>query len=849
VSPNITRFLPWLWYPLLVITTILLHLTLVASGLAITYSTYIPILLAAVVITLLEVYFPYRDSWKPKSADILNDVSFMLIVQVLLPQFLVYLFAIWLIHLGNNDTSLWPSELPNGFQVILMILLADFLRYWLHRASHEFMLLWQLHAVHHSPNKLYWLNVGRFHPLEKAVQFLFDALPFIILGVDQSVLSLYFVFYAVNGYFQHSNIDLRFGWLNYLISSPELHRWHHSKKVEESNRNYGNNIIIWDVLFGTYFLPKDRMVDDLGLKNSLYPHSFLGQLKTPFIPRLEKRNLPIISYVEIMMNALLKFRFLILFLGPWTKLLKLSKSPMKAQNKLLKEILDANKDSTFGQAHGFSSINSAQEYAKACPIQNYDSLQPFITDPHGKGLTTEPAVFYQVTSGTTGSAKYLPVTKTGLSNDKKLQNMVAFTRYISNSCAYTGKIFAIVSPAIEGYNDDGIPYGSASGLTYMNMPYLARSKYVVPYAVFEIENYLIKYQLIALFALSEPSVSLVATANPSTLVRLLEIINENTELLLTSLSFGIKDFPGIEQTLLARIDKCLTPDKNRAAALRKIFTANKKLSYLDIWPNLQQLVTWTGGSCGIALSSLKKGLADSTDIVEMGYLASEVRATLTLGREIGLPTFMNTFYEFIERDDWEADKHNVLLLDQLQKGKQYYIIITTVNGLYRYFMNDIIEVNGFYKQCPTIRFLQKGKGATNITGEKLYESQVLKAIQLLEGDQNIAVRFMQWLADEESAHYRVYLECEDAHLDNIEHYTQFLEQALCDLNMEYRQKRASERLKIVEVKLLKQGSGEEFKRFNLAKGQREGQYKTLSLIYSKDARFNFESHTLSAGDD
>lgn len=160
-------------------------------------------------------------------------------------------------------------------------------------------------------------------------------------------------------------------------------------------------------------------------------------------------------------------------------------------------------------------------------------------------------------------------------------------------------------------------------------------------------------------------------------------------------------------------------------------------------------------------------------------------------------------------------------------------------------MNDIIEVDGFYKKCPTIRFLQKGKGVTNITGEKLYENQVLKAIQSLERDQSIAVRFQQWVADEEGTQYRVYLESEEAQLSRADDYARVLEQALCDLNMEYQQKRASGRLKPVEVKLLSKDTGEEFKQFNLSKGQREGQYKALTLIYLEDTEFAFDDYTLN----
>ena len=163
-----------------------------------------------------------------------------------------------------------------------MLLSADFLRYWLHRAAHEISWLWRFHALHHSPGKLYWLNVGRFHPVDKGLQFLLDALPFILLGVGEDVLAIYFVFYAVNGFFQHSNIRLRFGWLNYLVSSAELHRWHHSQSKLESDRNYGNNLIVWDLLFGTRFLPEDRQVGDLGLTTKDYPETFWWQMIEPF---------------------------------------------------------------------------------------------------------------------------------------------------------------------------------------------------------------------------------------------------------------------------------------------------------------------------------------------------------------------------------------------------------------------------------------------------------------------------------------------------------------------------------------------------------------------------------------
>ncbi len=148
--------------------------------------------------------------------------------------------------------------------------------------------MWRYHAVHHSPHRLYWLNVGGFHPIEKAVQFAVDTVPFALLGVSNEALAAYFVFYAVNGFFQHSNCNIRLGPLNYIVSGPELHRWHHSEFAVESDNNFGNNLIVWDLMFGTRFLPPDREVGRLGLTDRDYPSGFLAQMKTPFVTGLEK---------------------------------------------------------------------------------------------------------------------------------------------------------------------------------------------------------------------------------------------------------------------------------------------------------------------------------------------------------------------------------------------------------------------------------------------------------------------------------------------------------------------------------------------------------------------------------
>jgi hypothetical protein len=142
--------------------------------------------------------------------------------------------------------------------------------------------LWRLHEVHHSPEILYALNVGRFHPLEKVLHFGVDTVPFLLLGVAPEVIGGYFLLYAVNGLFQHSNVRLRYGWLNHVVGSAETHRWHHARDPKTASCNFGNTTLVWDHLFGTWHLPSGQAVDDIGIMDKAYPKDFLTQMRAPF---------------------------------------------------------------------------------------------------------------------------------------------------------------------------------------------------------------------------------------------------------------------------------------------------------------------------------------------------------------------------------------------------------------------------------------------------------------------------------------------------------------------------------------------------------------------------------------
>lgn len=366
-------------YPALMSAVFIIYYLLQSHALPVITSAYICISLAACCIIAMERFMPYRNCWTAGANDLKNDSLYLLLVQILLPKLLT-LSSVWIllkVFAIKTPSVLWPHQWPVAAQVLLMFLTADFFRYWLHRWSHTNPLLWRLHAVHHSPHKLYWLNVGRFHPVEKTLQFLLDALPFIVLAVSEEVLALYFVFYAVNGFLQHCNINLELGFLNYIISGPQLHRWHHSARPVEANSNYGNNIILWDLLFGTYYLPSQNKVGELGLHNRSYPESFSSQMLTP-LTNIDQHPRPQNRLFRTLLNFLLHLKMQLVYFRLVRPFLKSAENPMTHQRKLLRRILRKNETCEYALKFKFSQIETIADYRKALPIVGYEELRPWI---------------------------------------------------------------------------------------------------------------------------------------------------------------------------------------------------------------------------------------------------------------------------------------------------------------------------------------------------------------------------------------------------------------------------------------------------------------------------------------
>lgn len=184
-----------------------------------------------------------------------------------------------------GSLGLFPVEWPLVLQVALAALLAEFGGYWMHRLAHESPLLWRFHASHHSSERIYWLNGYRVHPLNAVWHHLAGVFVVKLAGAGAEVVTIYLAIAGVLSAFQHANIRLIFGPLNWVFSTNELHRWHHADRPEEANRNYGGVLVIWDLVFGTYLRRPGARPQRYGLfpGNERYPRaSWWRQIAVPF---------------------------------------------------------------------------------------------------------------------------------------------------------------------------------------------------------------------------------------------------------------------------------------------------------------------------------------------------------------------------------------------------------------------------------------------------------------------------------------------------------------------------------------------------------------------------------------
>ena len=178
---------------------------------------------------------------------------------------------------------MWPSHWALAFQVAFALFLAECVSYWQHRLIHRVPWLWRFHALHHSGERLNLLRAGRFHFVDIGPAAFMTLAPLVVFGAPNAMVAWVASISGVCGLLEHANIRMRTpAWVGFVVCTPALHRHHHSRIPQESNRNFGTLVMLFDVLFGTYESPRAEGPLAVGVADDPVPRGFWNQVFSPF---------------------------------------------------------------------------------------------------------------------------------------------------------------------------------------------------------------------------------------------------------------------------------------------------------------------------------------------------------------------------------------------------------------------------------------------------------------------------------------------------------------------------------------------------------------------------------------
>lgn len=173
----------------------------------------------------------------------------------------------------NQNFSLFEIK-SNWVTWILLFLATDLLWYWYHRLGHEVNLFWAAHIVHHQSEDFNYTTTARITVFQAIARGIFwSILP--IIGFKADMITIFLLIHGTYPFFTHTQLIGKLGWLEYILVTPSHHRVHHSSNNEYLDKNYGDMLIIWDKIFGTFAAEKEA--PKYGLTTPLDSHSFLWQ--------------------------------------------------------------------------------------------------------------------------------------------------------------------------------------------------------------------------------------------------------------------------------------------------------------------------------------------------------------------------------------------------------------------------------------------------------------------------------------------------------------------------------------------------------------------------------------------
>ncbi len=517
--------------------------------------------------------------------------------------------------------------------------------------------------------------------------------------------------------------------------------------------------------------------------------------------------------------------------------------PESVQAEVLKSlVVGPNVECEFGREHGFAKISTIAEYQRAVPIRKYEGfaaqIDRVVAGEQGV-LTTEAVKRFFLTSGSTATAKYVPVTN-------------AFVRAKSRAFGiYWAEVFARHPEAKAGrmvtnFSDSGEPVKTACGL-----PSSSESAYwagvtratslattpIIPKSIAQIGDSDSRYYAIARILLEE-QFSVIMTLNPSTILLLFQKIAQYADDLIADVERGgLGERPRVGEAVRELVRERYRGNPARADELRALVAGGGLLAH-RLWPALHMAICWRSPMLQPYLELLAPHLEG---VAQRDYIlmASEGIMAIPIedGRSGGPLALGVHLYEFVPEEQADRSDPDVLLPHQLEDGRTYVVVLSNGSGLYRYDIGDVVRVRGFVGRTPCVEFLHRAGATCSLTGEKLTEDQVTSAVRDVARALDLRIEdFTLAPAKGGFPRYVAYVEFVGTPEPRaLASFPGRLDDALEQHNIEYGGKRSSERLAAPELAVVAQGSYDARRRQRLAGGTSDSQIKPTHL--ARDPHF------------
>ncbi len=521
----------------------------------------------------------------------------------------------------------------------------------------------------------------------------------------------------------------------------------------------------------------------------------------------------------------------------------------REQQALLKRMLSANAETEFGRLHHFSSISSVREFQQRVPLRDYDGYQKWVgrvSTGSPDILTREPVRLLEPTSGSSGAAKLIPYTGSLQREFQRGVRSWIADLFLHFPDLLSGQAYWSVSPATmpEARTSAGIPIGFEDDAAYVGgwQRRLVDAVLAVPSALRKVSGMEAFQYLTLLFLIRASKLKLISVWNPTFLSLLVDHLPEWGDELAHDLERGtVRHHKALPENLRWPI----RPEKRRAAELRAALRSSDPAErHARLWPDILLISCWTDANAAAPAAHLRT-LFPQVRIQGKGLIATEGFVSFPMVGQAGAALAVRShFLEFLPLTlSGEVDPVRPQLAHEIDRGQRYAVVLTTGGGLYRYLLQDVVEVTGHFHGCPLVRFVGRHGHVSDWFGEKLNGTHVSQILRNVFDSLAIVPSFAMLACDTSGPpSYVLYIDAFGPD-EALARAAMRIDDGLRS-NFHYRCARELGQLSLVRV-FRAQGAAETYQSVAVANGQRAGDVKPPALDRHDGWSGIFRGHFLS----